>query len=554
MVEYISLYKISNKKFVEWHGVIDGLLFMITNIIRMKPNLYYAVWLSVSSVLAGPPVVTVKPVAVEVSYSSKNTPGQGCLSLEMSVPDGMCLAYPERPWFRYSQEFGRKHDFGVLLSSFADGSFVPDGSAILNEVFVSESSYRKSFIFQWHQVPMDGSVHVDDVLPMRVMPMLRDSPSMTLDVKEEGMVQNGESTIRVVGPLKDHNTAVFPYSFDLEVIGQLPVMELAFSKTDDSTCVSFQKMPYGGAFDKVQGGIRQICRVYLDRQMIDKNQGKIDMVLRYAQGSGSVVNVPVKMDVDMQGMISARNEADSTARLVHVRGMLTPFRDDSGDYVVRGLSLSFETPLPQGYQHASLFGCLSQPQANFSWSEMSGKQILPESTSSFVGSREDDRMLTCFVDVGDMRSGGDFAYQGEFLIAVASGKEDSAVHSINVRKGEKLPMGDYELEVVDCVKPTANGSNDGYVQLAIHGGLEPAGLKVKSADGSMQEAVYQGGQLESTQINGNAAVNYRALFKVALPSIPDKLDISVETWRDWHLHKVPVKGQVSLKVESHQEG
>ena len=506
---------------------------------KMYPG--YAALLAVGSILAASaeqPTVTVKPVAVVVALSSPQTSSHGIVALEFSAPDGMYLTFPERTWIRCDRESG----YYALFQSDREG--VPA------EVFDTSPCYGKSIVCCYN-VPLSGldsetgRRQIDDVLPMLVMPELQDSPSVPLDLKEGASVQSGESTIRVVRALRNHGSDILPYSFDLEITGRHPVAELVFRNVDTPSYVSFRKMPYSGTFEETKEGTKQLCHVDLDRQTVEKSKGRVNVALRIAPEKGKVVNVPVKVNFDMQGMISARNEADSSATLVRVNATLAQFESDPNRLPLsvysEGLALDFCASLPDGYQTASLLSCALPDSSTFSLTPSSGKQPIRVSLRAWPGG--DGKTVRCFAYAADIRPDDNFAYQGEFCVPIASGKEDSAVKEIDVRKGANVQIGNYTIEVDNIIQPSGDSNKEGEVSLKVRGGVDIAGLKARAKEGSMPYVYCSGGSGDPDHME-----NSHVYFRVILPAIPEKLDLSIETWKDMQIHKVPVKGKVSLKV------
>lgn len=514
----------------------------------MKALFYYAVWLAAVPAAwaadAESPRVSVQPVSMGVIFPGPNGQGHTFVELMFSVSDDMILSPTGQTQLRCIGRDGRD------LGSESHASPV-----------ASNGSFSGNCFFYRYQC--DGSSSGEEIgrmrgsVQVRAMPVFEKSPPGTLILKEGAEMRNGDATVRMMRCEVERDAAHSTYVFDAEINGSSPVAEMVFCPMERLRGLSDYKVPCIGVPERTGNGVRQVCRVRLPHDSIGRKPDQVDVVLRCFKGSEILVDVPVDERFDMRNMIAARNETDSAQLAYLSKSGVWPGSDNA-----KSVAMCFVVPLPKGCVPASFLSVL--PSSDVYLLDAHGNKITHKSAGGMRLAGSGDPGMNDVARIHGVRAGepgspvicralffdvpceGDVFYQGTVYLPVASGKADSPIRSIDMRQGAESRVGSYNVQVTNVVLPSADGRHKGKVEFSIPCGLvTPAGLKVRGKDGRMQAAEFAGG------VSGREQFAARSVCKFhwCPESLPDQMDVVVETWVGFQMLKVPVRGKFSLKAD-----
>lgn len=487
----------------------------------MKIFLFCSAFLLASSVLAAPaeqPVVTVKPAEIFADLRLGDYGGPGMqMNLTLTAPDGMYLAALVPTSICCVSGDESVQYFALLNNGDSEGQALDfKGYSKTGTVWAYvECGFEHGGIGR-----MVGSV------PVLVMPELRKLPPVEVALQSGAEVRSGEFVIRVIGIV--HESRRNERSVELEISGPSPVAEVAVSGFDQSVCC-FKKLMNGIVSLPPKGIVKQVCRVPLFDGMADGDSPHARIALHLPQGNGTVLNVPIDMKLDMNGVISAQYE---TAPGVHLAQVNQKLED-------KEMHIYFETELPKGYSFASVSGRI--PGSHVVLSDPTGKRIVDLSWEhEGMYARAYGEGAECTLSVRNIPLSPNLVYQGEFVLPIAADKDRSSLKEIELREGAEMQVGDYAVKMEEILRPSWRGEETKVVLLAIQGKQEVAGLLVEGKDGSLEEAhVYITPACAGHHFESRCRV-------LDVPPDQKKINVAVESWKDVQLYKVPVQGKLPL--------
>lgn len=500
---------------------------MPINLLHMKMYPGYAALLAVGSILAASaeqPAVTVEPVQVEMTSEGAYGADGVQVVFQLSVPDGMCVMPLAQTWLCGVSGDEKLQYFLPLTVMGCEYLLDLNGCGKSAAVW-----FRADCGFEH-----GGIGRMSGVLPVLVMPELRKLPPVEMVLQVGKEVRCGDYVICVIG-----SSVQGEYSeVKLEISGPSPVAELAFSNVDQLSVTCFQKMPYGGPAVNADEGVKQVCTVRLLNADVARDTKRVNVALHLPQGNGTMVNVPIDVRMDMEGMASALNGTGADTRMSDVFQSL-----NEGEHNPVQVTMNFESTLPHGYRFASLLGVI--PGSHAGVSDSSGKRIEKLSWNNLeISAIAIEAGAQCSIRAYDLPLSPDLAYEGEFFLPIATGKERRPFQAIEVREDSKVQDGEYVVEV-ERVRPSRFDEEKSVeVMVVVRGVKEAAGLQIRGQAGALLDASHCGGGWNPD----DADLRLENRFSMEVPSGQETIDVAVEAWKDVRQHKVSVKGMVPLAL------